>query len=40
MQRRLDIMTSEKQANLYIFRENPDTTPDMGIACSLGYLII
>lgn len=39
MQRRQDIMTSAKQADMYIFREDPDTTPKMGIACSLGYLI-
>lgn len=41
MQRRQDIMTSEKQVNIlmYIFHEDPDTTPEMGIACSPGYLI-
>lgn len=39
MQRRQDIMTSEKQANMYIFRKDPDRTPEMGIDCSLGYLI-
>ena len=39
MQRTQDTMTSEKQANMYIFREDPDTTPEMGITCSPGYLI-
>lgn len=32
MQRRQDIMTSEKQVNIlmYIFCEDPDTKPEMG----------
>lgn len=34
MQRRQDIMTSEKQVNIlmYIFPEDPDATPEMGIS--------